>query len=111
MLPSERFMHRCFIAFEGDETMVYHQPDFYQDIGIWSSDVYHHDGADAWTAIRYMDKVGVAEDVRAKIMGANARRMYGIDPKLAVKDAPETIVRPDWYPREEDVLAELADRL
>ena len=111
-LPSEIFPERCFIAFEGDETPVYRQHSYFEDIGIWSSDVYHHDGADAWTAIREMEKLEVPEAVQAKLMGDNARRMYGIEPRSFVAAEPESYPpRPAWWPRKEDLEREYADRM
>ena len=110
-LPSEIFHERCFIAFEGDETPVYRQHSFYEHVGIWSSDVYHHDGADAWTAIREMEELGVPEAVQAKLMGANASRMYGIEQKTFTTNEPESYHKPDWYPKTEDVEREYADRM
>ena len=107
-LPSESFMERCFIAFEGDEEPVYRQYSFFQDIGIWSSDVYHHDGSDAWSAIARMEKLEVPENVQAKILGGNAYRMYGIEPKLFVTDEPESYSRPEWYPKTEEIEQEFA---
>ncbi len=107
-LPSEIFPERCFTAFEGDESPVYRQTPLFEDIGIWSSDVYHHDGADAWTAIRQMEKEAVPEDVQAKLMGANACRMYGIEPKLFTTREPESYPRPDWYPKMDEVEKEFA---
>ena len=110
-LPSELFNERCFIAFEGDETPVYRQYSFFEEIGIWSSDVYHHDGADAWTAIREMEKLEVPDTVQAKLMGANARRMYGIEPKLFTTTEPDSYPRPDWYPKIEEIEREYAERM
>lgn len=109
-LPSETFRERCAIAFEGDETPVFRQHDYYADLGIWSSDVYHHDGADAWLAIREMREAGVPREVEAQLMGANARRLYGIEPRSCVTEQAALDPRPDWYPRLEDVEREYADR-
>ena len=80
-LPSEAFAQQCFIAFESDETAVFRQWDRFEDVGVWSSDAYHHDGADSWSAIREMQAAGVPEDAQAKLLGGNARRMYGIERK------------------------------
>ena len=38
------------------------------------------------------------EAVQAKLMGGNARRLYGIEPKTFVTEEPEPIDRPDWFP-------------
>ena len=74
------------------------QWEAFEDIGIWASDAYHHDGADSWSAIREMQEVGVPEAVQAKLMGGNARRLYGIEPKTFVTEEPDPIDRPDWFP-------------
>jgi uncharacterized protein len=105
--PSEAFAEQCVISFESDERPTLAQWDRFADIGIWASDCYHHDGADAWSALRVLDDVGAPRDVQAKLMGANARRMYGIDAKLFVTDEPDAIQRPEWFPHG-DELAEFA---
>ncbi len=110
-LPSEIFPERCFISFEADERPVFRQHSVFEEIGVWASDVYHHDGSDAWTAIRTMREEGVPGEVQAKLLGENARRMYGIEPKLFTTSEPESYDRPDWYPRVDDIERELADRL
>ena len=48
-LPSEAFAEQCVISFESDEIGVFRQWDRFEDIGIWASDAYHHDGADSWS--------------------------------------------------------------
>ena len=98
-LPSEAFYDQCVISFESDETPVYRQWDRYENIGIWASDCYHHDGADAWSAITEMERLEVPEPVQAKLMGGNARAFYGIEAKNFVDEAPESIERPDWFPQ------------
>ena len=110
-LPSEAFRRQCFIAFEGDEAEVYRQHEYFQRLGIWSSDVYHHDGADAWTAIGKMQERGVPEETQALLMGDNARRMYGIAPKMFTHAAPAGYPRPGWYPTQEAVEREYAHRM
>jgi predicted TIM-barrel fold metal-dependent hydrolase len=102
--PSECFRERCLIAFEGDESPVFRQSELYREIGIWSSDVYHHDGADAWSAIREMREHGVSEAAEEELMGGNARRMYAIEPpRRCVESELPLPARPAWYPRLEDV--------
>ncbi|HSS08716.1 MAG TPA: amidohydrolase family protein [Acidimicrobiales bacterium] len=98
-LPSEAFADQCVISFESDEVGVFRQWRQFENIGIWASDAYHHDGADSWSAIRNMTECGVSEDAQAKLLGANARRMYGIDGKLFITDEPPPIDRPDWFPQ------------
>ncbi len=110
-LPSEVFRERCFVSFEGDEHPIYRQLPLFEDIGIWASDAYHHDGSDVWRAMREMAKVGISEAAQHKLLGANAARMYGIEPKLFTEEEPASYPRPDWYPKLEDILEEYADRM
>jgi predicted TIM-barrel fold metal-dependent hydrolase len=98
-LPSEAFAEQCMISFESDEDQTFRQWERFEDIGIWASDCYHHDGADAWSAIRSMRAVGVPDDAERKLMGANARRMYGIEPKMFVTEEAPPIDRPAWFPQ------------
>ena len=65
-------------GFEGDEAPPARLPEFYGDILCWSSDVYHHDGDDAWRAIETMQKYGLPNEDQAKFLGANARRLYKV---------------------------------
>jgi hypothetical protein len=98
-LPSEAFRDQSVISFESDEIGVFRQWREYEDIGIWASDAYHHDGADVWTAMRNLTDAGVPELVQHKLLGANAARWYGIEPKLFVTSEPGPIERPDWFPQ------------
>ena len=75
-LPSETFFEHCMTGFEGDEAPPARLPEFYGDILCWSSDVYHHDGDDAWRAIETMQKYDLPKEDQAKFLGANARRLY-----------------------------------
>jgi predicted TIM-barrel fold metal-dependent hydrolase len=97
-LPSEAFYEQCFIAFESDEVSTFRQWDRFENVGIWSSDAYHHDGADSWSGMREMHAVGVPAAVQAKLLGGNARRLYGIEGKLFVTAEPTEIPRPEWWP-------------
>jgi predicted TIM-barrel fold metal-dependent hydrolase len=86
--PEEAFYRQCFIAFESDEDAVYRMHEIYEDVGLWSSDFPHVDGSDAWEAIARMTKWAVPQEVQAKLLGGNARRMYGIEPVLKVSERP-----------------------
>jgi uncharacterized protein len=90
--PEETFYRQCYIAFETDEEAVYRMWDKYENIGIWSSDYPHHDGADAWEAIEVMTKWNVPAHVQANLLGENARRLYGINPVLKVTAPPDDYV-------------------
>ncbi len=63
--------------------------DLYENVGIWSSDYPHHDAEDVWEALELMAKFGVPEPVQRKLLGENARRLYGVEPVLVVKERIE----------------------
>lgn len=97
-LPSDAFHEQCVISFESDEEPTMRQWETFREVGIWASDAYHHDGADSWSAIRAMRKIGVPDDVQAKLLGGNARRMYNIDARVFVKRESAPLKRPSWFP-------------
>ena len=91
------------------EDHITKNPEFYGDILIWSSDVYHHDGDDAWRAMQTMQKFDLPVAQMAKFLGGNARRLYRIDPpKKIIRDRVTQIERPNWWPTEDEVKAALA---
>ncbi len=108
-LPSETFFQHCITGFEGDEAPPSRFPEFYRDILAWSSDVYHHDGDDAWRAIEMMQQCKLSVDDQARFLGANARRLYRIEPpKTIIRERVCEIQRPDWWPTEAEIEASLA---
>jgi uncharacterized protein len=103
-LPSESFFEHCVTGFEGDEAPPSRLPEFYENILAWSSDVYHHDGDDAWRAIETMHKCELPEAYQAKFLGGNARKLYKIDtPKKFIRERVTEIERPDWWPSDAEV--------
>ncbi|MGH7986129.1 MAG: amidohydrolase family protein [Candidatus Binataceae bacterium] len=103
-LPSETFFEHCVTGFEGDEAPPSRFPEFYENILAWSSDVYHHDGDDAWRAIDTMRKCELPEPYQAKFLGDNARSLYKIDkPREFIRERVTEIERPDWWPDESEV--------
>lgn len=103
-LPSETFFEYCVTGFEGDEAPPSRLPEFYENILAWSSDVYHHDGDDAWRALETMRNCELPEKYQAKFLGENARRLYKIDaPKQFITDRVTEIERPEWWPTAEEV--------
>ena len=107
-LPSQMFAEHCMTGFEGDEAPPSRFPEFYSDMLIWSSDVYHHDGDDAWRAMETMNSIGLPRADQAKFLGSNARRLYNIQPPLTIiRDRVTEIHRPDWWPTEAEVQASL----
>jgi predicted TIM-barrel fold metal-dependent hydrolase len=107
-LPSETFFQHCVTGFEGDEAPPSRFPEFYENILAWSSDVYHHDGDDAWRALETMRKCELPENYQTKFLGENARKMYNIKPpRKYIRERVTEIERPDWWPTEEEVKAAL----
>lgn len=107
-LPSESFFQHCFNGFEGDEAFASRMPEYYGDIAAWSSDIYHHDGNDAWQAIETMQKCGLPLSLQAKMLGENARRLYKIKPpRTVIRQRICEIERPDWWPTAEEILKAL----
>jgi predicted TIM-barrel fold metal-dependent hydrolase len=98
-LPSEAFRAQSVISFESDEIGVFRQWGDYENIGIWASDAYHHDGADVWSGMRNMTAAGVPDAVQHKLLGSNAASWYGIEPKMFVTEEADPIDRPDWFPQ------------
>jgi predicted TIM-barrel fold metal-dependent hydrolase len=102
--PSETFVEHCVTGFEGDETPPSRFPEFYENILAWSSDVYHHDGDDAWRAIDMMRQCELPESYQAKFLGDNARRLYHIEtPSKFISERVTDIDRPDWWPSEDEI--------
>jgi predicted TIM-barrel fold metal-dependent hydrolase len=56
----------------------------FQDVAIWSSDYPHHDAEDAWESLRHMAELEVPVKAQQKLLGDNARRLYGIEPLMVV---------------------------
>jgi predicted TIM-barrel fold metal-dependent hydrolase len=103
-LPGETFMEHCFSGFEGDESFPSHLPEFFREICAWSSDVYHHDGDDAWRAIETMRKCELPVADQARMLGANARRLYNIkEPGTFIRERVTEIERPQWWPTPEEI--------
>ena len=103
-LPSESFFQHCFNGFEGDEAFASRLPEYYGEIAAWSSDIYHHDGDDAWRAIETMQKCGLPLSLQAKMLGDNARRLYKIrPPQTIIRERICEIQRPDWWPTDKEI--------
>lgn len=103
-LPSETFFAHCVTGFEGDEAPPSRLPEFYENILAWSSDVYHHDGDDAWRAIETMRKCELPESYQTKFLGENARKLYHIEPPTKfIRERVTEIERPEWWPTDEEV--------
>ncbi len=103
-LPSETFFEHCITGFEGDEAPPSRFPEFYRDILAWASDVYHHDGDDAWRAMETMQECELPVEDQARFLGTNARRLYKVKPpSKIIRQRVTEIQRPDWWPTEEEI--------
>ena len=94
-LPSETFFQHCITGFEGDEAPPSRFPEFYRDILAWSSDVYHHDGDDAWRAIEMMQQCRLRSTTRR---GSWGQRSPSVQGRAAYEHHPRAdlrIQRPD----------------
>ena len=78
---------RCFIGSTRDDR--HRLWDVFQDVGIWSSDYPHHDAEDAWEGLYHMAEFNVPVEAQRKLLGDNARRLYGIEPLMIVKERIE----------------------
>ena len=87
--PREVLYKQCFIAFESDEIVTLRLWDLFENIALWSSDMPHLDASDVWEALDNMEKWKVPQNAQEKMLGGNARRLYGIEPQLVVTRAPD----------------------
>ena len=79
-------------------------PEFYKEILAWSSDVYHHDGDDAWRALETMRECDLPASYQARFLGENARRLYNIKaPQNFIRERVTEIERPDWWPTDDEI--------
>ena len=107
-LPSETFFQHCVTGFEGDEAPPSRLPEFYKDILAWSSDVYHHDGDDAWAAIGNDGRMRTPHRLPSPLPSAAT-------PAASTTSTSQNIIhhrvteihRPDWWPTEQEITASL----
>ena len=99
------------ISFESDEDGVFVQWDEFEDMGIWASDAYHHDGADVVERhAPHGPRPACPRRCSRSCWAPTPRRWYGIEPKLFVTDEAGPIERPDWFPQGPE-LDEWADKV
>ena len=94
-------------GFEGDEAPPSRLPEFYENILAWSSDVYHHDGDDAWRAIETMRKCELPESYQSQV--PRRQRAQDVQHQTRrskyIRERVTEIERPEWWPTEEEVKA------
>jgi predicted TIM-barrel fold metal-dependent hydrolase len=79
-LPSEVFKRQMYVPFEGGGQQLLAAEGFVKlaDNLFWASDIPHHDSDPPEEAVQAFKRLGVPEDVQAKIMGENASKFTGI---------------------------------
>jgi predicted TIM-barrel fold metal-dependent hydrolase len=79
--PSEYYRRQCFSTFMEDHAGIAVLSQFdLVDNAMWASDYPHHEGSfphSAATIERQMQ--GLDDDVRARLVGSNAARLFGLD--------------------------------
>jgi len=78
LAPSEYFARQCWISFEVDEpTLPALLPFAGEDRVVWGSDYPHHDATFPGAVTELRKTIApLAAEVRAKILGGNARSLY-----------------------------------
>jgi predicted TIM-barrel fold metal-dependent hydrolase len=76
--PSEYFARQCWISFEVDEaTLSPLAPLIGEERIVWGSDYPHHDATFPGAVKELREAISpLPAEVRAKILGANARTLY-----------------------------------
>ena len=80
MPPSEYFRRQCFISGDPDETAAAHIIDHVgADCFMWATDYPHPDHPGTW--VRNLERFvePLSERTRAKVLGENVARIYGLD--------------------------------
>jgi predicted TIM-barrel fold metal-dependent hydrolase len=81
--PSVYFRRNCFATFQDDAAGL-RMAEAYDlsDNFLWANDYPHHEGSWPHSAEAIERTMGdLSEDSRAKILGMNAARLFGLDPK------------------------------
>jgi predicted TIM-barrel fold metal-dependent hydrolase len=77
--PSEAFREQCFISGDPDETAVAHIVDHVgADCFLWATDYPHPDHPGTWARALERMVAPLAPATRAKLLGGNVARLYGL---------------------------------
>jgi predicted TIM-barrel fold metal-dependent hydrolase len=77
--PSELFRRQCFISGDPDETAAPLVVDHVgADCFLWATDYPHPDHPPGWARALERFVAPLAPETRAKVLGANVRRLYGL---------------------------------
>jgi len=79
-LPSKYFRDQCFISGDPDETALAHVIDHVgADCFMWATDYPHPDHPGTWAKSLEALVEPLGEETRAKFLGENVARIYGLD--------------------------------
>ena len=77
--PEEILAKRDFlVSFDSYETPVARMPDVFSSIAGWGSRYPHHDATAPSEAIEILEQNGVDQSTIARLMGTNARDLFGL---------------------------------
>ena len=77
--PSEYFRRQCFISGDPDETAAPHIIDHVgADCFMWATDYPHPDHPGSWARALERFVAPLGAETRAKVLGGNVRRIYGL---------------------------------
>jgi predicted TIM-barrel fold metal-dependent hydrolase len=81
MPPSEYFRRQCFISADPDETSA---PLIVDHVGsdcfVWATDYPHPDHPGGWARALERFVAPLTAETRARVLGGNVRRLYGLGP-------------------------------
>jgi predicted TIM-barrel fold metal-dependent hydrolase len=77
--PSDVFRDQCFISGDPDETALAHVIDHVgADCFLWATDYPHPDHPGTWVPSLERLVAPLSEETRAKLLGRNVARIYGL---------------------------------
>jgi predicted TIM-barrel fold metal-dependent hydrolase len=76
--PSEYFRRSCFLSVDADEETARHFVDWFGDDNLVFSTDFPHGDSQYPHAVEKLEKLGIPEASKRKIVGENWRRLYGI---------------------------------
>lgn len=69
---------RAIVGFDGWDSAVPRQPDFFGEKAAWGSRYPHHDTSAPHEAIALCERYGMEAELVARVMGGNAAELFGI---------------------------------
>ena len=79
-MPSQYFRDQCFISGDPDETALAYVIDHVgADCFMWATDYPHPDHPGAWAKSLEELVAPLGDETRAKFLGGNVTRIYGLD--------------------------------